>query len=94
MTNQENQNQIQTKNNSSTRTNAAVRRLLASSALSAAIISWIATAQGLHTYVFSYYWQAAIISAAIQGTLFAFSIKAIPLMKKLKVKGRIVMQCH
>lgn len=72
-------------------TNIAVRKLLASSALATAIISWIATAQGLHSYVFSYYWQAAIISAAIQGTLFAFSIKAIPLMKKLKIKGKIAM---
>lgn len=89
--NQENQSQMQTENNLNTRTNAAVRRLLASSALSTAIISWIATAQGLRIYVFSYYWQAAIISAAIQGTLFAFSIKAIPLMKKLKIKGRFAM---
>ena len=82
MVKQENQNQMQTKNNIHTRTNAAVRRLLASSALSTAIISWIATAQGLHIYVFSYYWQAAIISAAIQGTL---------LMKKLRIKGKIAM---
>lgn len=87
-TNQENRNQIPTKNN---RTNSAVRKLLASSALSSAIISWIATAQGLHIYVFSYYWQAAIISAAIQGTLFAFSIKAIPLIKKLRIMGKISM---
>ncbi len=90
-TNQENQNQIPTNNNLNNRTNSAVRRLLASSALSAAIISWIATAQGLHIYVFSYYWQAAIISAAIQGTLFAFSIKAIPLMKKLRIMGKFAM---
>lgn len=87
-TNQENRNHIPTKNN---RTNSAVRKLLASSALSSAIISWIATAQGLHIYVFSYYWQAAIISAAIQGTLFAFSIKAIPLIKKLRIMGKFSM---
>lgn len=90
-TNQENQNQIPTNNNLNNQTNSAVRRLLASSALSSAIISWIATAQGLHIYVFNYYWQAAIISAAIQGTLFAFSIKAIPLMKKLRIRGKFVM---
>lgn len=89
--NQANQNSIQAKNNLSNRTNSAVRRLLASSALSTAIISWVATAQGLRIYVFSYYWQAAIISAAIQGTLFAFSVKAIPLMKKLRIKGKIAM---
>lgn len=87
--NQKSQNLI--KNDPINRTNAAVRRLLASSALSTAIVSWIATAQGLHMYVFSYYWQAAIISAAIQGTLFSFSIKAIPLMKRLKTRGKIAM---
>lgn len=90
-TNQENQNQMRIRNNSKNGTNIAVRRLLASSALATAIISWIATAQGLRIYVFSYYWQAAIISAAIQGTLFAFSIKAIPLMKRLRIIGKIAM---
>lgn len=89
--NQENQKQMQANNNSNAQTNVAVRRLLVSSALSTAIISWIATAQGLRLYVFSYYWQAAIISAAIQGTLFAFSINAIPLMKRLRIKGKIAL---
>lgn len=90
-TNQKDQNQVPMKNSLNNQINSAVRRLLASSALSSAIISWIATAQGLHIYVFSYYWQAAIISAAIQGTLFAFSIKAIPLMKKLRIMGKFAM---
>lgn len=69
----------------------AVRNLLASAALATALISWIATAEGMNTYVFEHYWQAAIFSAAIQGTLFAFSVQAIPLMKKLKAMGRVAM---
>lgn len=71
--------------------NNAVRKLLASAALATAIISWITTAQGLNLYVFENYWQAAIISAAIQGTLFAFSVNAIPLIKKLNYKGKLAM---
>lgn len=71
--------------------NIAVRKLLASAALATAIISWIATAQGLHEYVFDHYWQAAIISGAIQGTLFAFSVNAISLIKKLNSIGKWAM---
>ena len=66
-------------------------KILASSALATAIVSFIATAEGLDIYVFEHYWQAAIISAAIQGTLFAFSVSAIPLIKKLDMKGRVVL---
>ncbi|MDC7290702.1 hypothetical protein NXH76_23205 [Blautia schinkii] len=69
--------------------NDYIRSIFASAALATAIVSWFATAQGLQVYVFEHYWQAAIISAAVQGTLFAFSISAIPLMKRLKVLGSI-----
>lgn len=41
-----------------------------------AIISFIATAQGLHDYVFvDYYWQALLISFGIQSILFVFNLQ-------------------
>lgn len=41
-----------------------------------AIVSWIATSQGLHEYVFQdYYWQAALVSFGIQAILFVFNLK-------------------
>lgn len=40
-----------------------------------AIISWLATAQGLHQYVFSYEWQAYLVSFGIQSILFVFNLK-------------------
>ncbi len=41
-----------------------------------AIISWIATAQGLHKYIFQdYYWQALLASFAIQSFLFVLNLK-------------------
>lgn len=41
-----------------------------------AIISWIATAQGLYEYVFlDYYWQALMISFGVQSILFVFNLK-------------------
>lgn len=41
-----------------------------------AIISWIATSQGLYEYVFvNYYWQALMISFGIQSILFVFNLK-------------------
>ena len=40
------------------------------------IVSWIATAEGLHEYVFTnYYWQAMLISFGIQSILFVFNLK-------------------
>ena len=51
--------------------------LLTTAALALALVSWLATANGLSRYVFTgkAYWQAVIISMAIQGALFALSIK-------------------
>ena len=44
-------------------------------ALSFAIVSWIATAQGMETYVFDQAWQALLVSFGIQGILFVFNLK-------------------
>lgn len=41
-----------------------------------ALISWVATAKGLHEYVFTdKYWQALLISFGIQSILFVFNLK-------------------
>lgn len=52
-----------------------------------AIISWIATATGLNNYVFDQYWQALIISFAIQSILFVFNLKLPYYFAKVKRKG-------
>lgn len=59
-----------------------VRKLFSSAALSTAVISWLATAQGLNQYVFSSYWQAVVMSGAIQGALFALSTRGIALFRE------------
>lgn len=58
--------------------------LLTTAAVSLAIVSCIATASGLSQYVFDKgkYWQALIISTAIQGTLFTLSIKGPALIMR------------
>ncbi len=64
--------------------NEAVRRLLVSAALATSIVSWLATANGLYKFVFiQHMWQATIISASIQGSLFALSTRGIWLLKKI-----------
>lgn len=52
-----------------------------------AIISWIATATGLKEYVFDQYWQALLISFAIQSILFVFNLKLLFYFAELKRKG-------
>lgn len=45
-------------------------------AFSFAILSWLATAQGMHQYVFQeYYWQALLVSFGIQSILFVFNLR-------------------
>lgn len=63
---------------------AKLRKLLSTAALSAALISWYTTANGLNKYVFSHLWQAYVISAALQGALFTLSIKGIEIIMQLK----------
>lgn len=66
----------------------AVRKLLICATLSTALVSFFATAEGLNMYIFKgNVLFAGVISAAIQGTLYALSITAIPLMKTKKLKG-------
>lgn len=50
-------------------------RIIKVAAFCFAIISWLATAQGLHQYVFSYEWQAYLVSFGIQSILFVFNLK-------------------
>lgn len=52
-----------------------------------AIISWVATATGLKNYVFDQYWQALLISFAIQSILFVFNLKLPFYFKKVKRKS-------
>ncbi len=68
---------------------AKLRKMLSTAALSVALISWYTTANGLHQYVFRSIWQAYIVSAALQGALFALSIKGIKIVKSFdkKIKG-------
>ena len=65
-----------------------IRKMLSTSALSVAMISWYTTANGLHQYVFERLWQAYIISAALQGALFTLSINGVSIFfdfnKKIK----------
>lgn len=49
-----------------------------------ALISWVATAKGLHEYVFTdKYWQALLISFGIQSILFVFNLKLPGYFKKI-----------
>ena len=57
----------------------SIRKLFASAALGTAVISWLATATGLNHFVFHTYWQALILSGAIQGPLFALSTRGLSL---------------
>lgn len=52
-----------------------------------AIISWVATAIGLKEYVFDQYWQALLISFAIQSILFVFNLKLPFYFARLKRKS-------
>lgn len=74
--------------------NQKLKSILSTSALSVALISWGTTANGLYVYVFDYFWQAYIMSAALQGVLFALSIKGIDLFfqfKKIYEKGLLIV---
>lgn len=54
-----------------------------------ALLSWIATAQGLHEYVFQdYYWQALLISFGIQSILFVFNLKLPYFFRKIGRKNQ------
>ena len=63
---------------------AKLRAVLKTSALSTALISWYTTANGLHEYVFGNIWMAYVVSAALQGALFALSIRGIGLLLGFK----------
>lgn len=53
-----------------------------------ALISWLATAQGLNKFIFrEYYWQAVLISFGIQAILFVFNLK---LPEYFKTIGEVV----
>lgn len=76
---------------------AKLRKMLSTAALSVALISWYTTANGLHQYTFDSIWQAYIISAALQGALFALSINGIKLFlgldSKIKKGAFILVWC-
>ena len=61
-----------------------LRDILKTAALSTALISWYTTANGLHKYVFANLWMAYVVSAALQGALFALSIRGIGLLLGFK----------
>lgn len=61
-----------------------LRDILKTAALSTALISWYTTANGLHEYVFGNLWMAYVVSAALQGALFALSIRGIGLLLGFK----------
>ena len=58
-------------------------RIVKVAAFCFAIVSFIATAQGLATYVFEYSWQAYLISFGIQSILFVFNLKLPYYFKKI-----------
>lgn len=58
-------------------------RIVKVAAFCFAIISFIATAQGLSTYVFDYAWQAYLVSFGIQSILFVFNLKLPFYFKKI-----------
>lgn len=68
-----------------------LRKILSTAALSAALISWYTTANGLHQYVFDNLWQAYVISAALQGALFALSIKGIEIFLDFKAGKKLLL---
>lgn len=63
--------------------------VLSSAGLATALISWVATAQGLQKYVFTEWWQAFVISGAIQSSLFTCNIKGPFILKRLRWYGKI-----
>lgn len=56
-------------------TNKEGIRIVKVAAFCFAIISFIATSEGLASYVFEYRWQAYMISFGIQSILFVFNLK-------------------
>lgn len=66
-----------------------LRQMLSTAALSAALISWLATANGLYQFAFSKLWQAYVISGALQGALFALSIMGIGILFSLNAIKRL-----
>lgn len=50
-------------------------RIIKVAAFCFAVISWLATAEGLHMYVFNYAWQAHLISFGVQSILFVLNLK-------------------
>ncbi len=61
-----------------------VRKNLSVAATGLALVSWYTTANGLHDFVFNNWWQAAIISGAIQITLFVLNLKLAAYISKNK----------
>lgn len=57
------------------------RKNLSLAATGLALVSWYTTAHGLYEFVFQNWWQAAIISGAIQITLFILNLKLIHYIK-------------
>lgn len=68
-----------------------LRKILSTAALSVALISWYTTANGLHQYVFDNLWQAYVISAALQGALFALSIKGVEIFLDFKAGKKLLL---
>ena len=50
-------------------------RIIKVAAFCFAVISWLATSEGLHMYVFNYAWQAHLISFGVQSILFVLNLK-------------------
>lgn len=50
-------------------------RIIKAAAFCFAVISWLATAEGLRMYVFNYAWQAHLISFGMQSILFVLNLK-------------------
>lgn len=70
--------------------NNTIISVLTSAGLATALISWIATAQGLQKYAFDQWWQAIIISGAIQSALFACNMKGPFILKRLGKLGKAI----
>ena len=50
-------------------------RIIKVAAFCFAVISWLATAEGLRMYVFNYAWQAHLVSFGVQSILFVLNLK-------------------
>lgn len=65
----------------------ASARIIKAAAFCFAVMSWLATAEGLHMYVFNYAWQAQMISFGVQSILFVLNLKLPYYLEQLGQHG-------